>query len=372
MFVAVFASSCARMEPAARRVKLANRPGEFIKIGVAWSSTDKENKLVQGLKLAAEEINESGEALGRKVKLIYRADEGDVTKGRLIAQEFANNPEITAVIGHESSYVSIPCASIYQFGGLLMLSPTSTNPKLTKLGHKLIFRMIPNDNIIGTQLADYAAKKGYEKAAIFYVKNDYGKGLANAIEKRAEEAEIEVVDRISCMQDDESFFRKVLRAWKDEYVIDVIFLAGELPGAALFIREAREMGLRVPIIGGDALAFPELWEVGGAAVEGTVVASVFHPDNPRREVKEFNKKFRKKHNILPDSDSALGYDSLKLLAYAINKADSIVPDKVADALHSTKRWEGVTGTHAFNTKGDDVGMGMVKLIVKNGKFEYLE
>src|SRR5690606_24523605 len=114
-----------------------------------------------GINMAVEEINAAGGVLGRPLLTIKQDDRSDVTQGRLIAQQFADNLDLVAVIGHSDSFVSLPASATYQFAGLLMLSPGSTNPALTMQGFDLVFRNVPTDDDIGRQLATYALTAGY-------------------------------------------------------------------------------------------------------------------------------------------------------------------------------------------------------------------
>jgi branched-chain amino acid transport system substrate-binding protein len=144
-----------------------------------------------------------------------------------------------------------------------------------------------------------------------------------------------------------------------------------MPGAAMFVKQARTMGVKVPIFGGDGLDSPELWEIAGKYADGIVVASVFHHDDPRYEVQKFIKKFKKEYNKIPDAWAAQGYDSVKLIIDAMKDAGTSVPHKVSESLRSFKNWNGVTGIHNFNTAGDVIGKSLVLKKVRNSKFEYL-
>ncbi len=139
-----------------------------------WSSM--EELLWEGIEFAVNEINLVGGVLDRKIRIVKEDDEAAVTKGRIIAQNFAENLDMVAVIGHFNSYVSIPVSSTYEFAKILMLSPSSTSPKLTKQGFKYVFRNIPHDGEIAKQLADFAYKKNYKKIISLWKKNSYTLG----------------------------------------------------------------------------------------------------------------------------------------------------------------------------------------------------
>lgn len=347
-----------------------------ILIGIAgpWEWMKKERILLwQGIGMAVDEINRNGGVLGRRFSILKEDNKSSVTTGRIVAQRFAENVNVVAVIGHFNSYVCVPVSSIYEFSGLIMISPTATSPKLTQQGFKRIFRTVPNDNDIGREMADYAARKGYRKILIYYVNNAYGLGLANAFERRVDEIEnMEIVDRKPYDPASEKEFKPVLRNWRDHMQFDCIFLVGEVPPAEKIISLARELGIKVPIFGGDGLDDDDLLAIGKKAVEGTVVASFFDPHNPRPEAKRFITNFKERYGVLPDAYAAQGYDAVRLLSQAIQRAGTTVPDKIAVALRSTKDWPGVAGNYTFDDNGDDISRSIVKKIVRNGAFHFLE
>ena len=349
--------ACNRAEnPAQERARYIEKSKGDVIIGVAapWSSL--EDKLWNGIEMARREINSSGGVLGRKIRIIKGDDEASVTKGLVVTQQFVENKDLVAVLGHYNSYVSISVSIIYQYYGILMLSPMSTSPKLTDRGFGLIFRYIPSDAAFGKKLADFSKKMGYKSMVIYHANDEYGKGLANAFEMQAEKDGIQILDRIS--YDSLSTprqFRKDLSYWKKNYYFDAIFLAGVTPQVAQFIREARDLGIMVPIVGGDGLDSPELLQIVGEERGNDIyVGSVFNPESSKEKVRKFVQKFKKIYGIIPDAAAAQGYDALMVLAYAIKRAGSTVPGKIADALHSIKNWMGVTENHTFNERGDVV------------------
>ncbi len=323
--------------------------------------------------MAIAEVNAAGGVLGRHVVLRREDDQESVDEGELVAQRLANDPDVVAVIGHLQSYVSVPASAIYDLSGLLMLAPTATDPELTAHGYSRVFRATFTDAEVGRQMAEYAAHQGYERIGIFYIRSDYGRNLANAFEERANDLGLSIPVRQSYEPSDpegSDSFRPVLRGWSDAG-LDAIFLAGEVPSAARAIVAAREEGISVPIIGGDAMSSGELISVARAAAEGTVVATAFHADEPRPEVRRFTSDFVKRYRVAPDAGSALGYDVVRLLADAIERAGTVLPDSVARVLHSLHDWRGVTGSFTFDSAGNLVGRPIAKMVVRNGAFEYL-
>jgi branched-chain amino acid transport system substrate-binding protein len=254
-----------------------------------------------------------------------------------------------------------------------MVAPASTDPALTARGYRHVFRATFTDKAVGGQMADFAASRGYKRVAIYYIRDTYGRDLANAFEERANEIGVTIAARQSydaSEQANERTFDETLRDWSS-IDMDAIFLAGEPPSAATFVAQARRHGVTVPILGGDALGSPELVSVAGAAAEGTIVASVFHPDEPRPEVQRFTAAFTRRYGFRPDVGSAIGYDAVRLLAAAMTRARSTLPDSVARSLHALRGWPGVTGAFTFDDAGDVLDKPVVKMVVRNGRFEYL-
>ena len=373
--LAISAAACSSWRtPAEERAARAARARGDVVVAAVWPwELRKELRYGEGLDLAIDEVNQTGGVNGRPLRLIRVDDHESVDEGRLAAQRIASNPDLVAVIGHLQSYVTVPAAAVYDLSGLVLVSPTATDSELTSHGYRRVFRTTFNDRSIGRQIAQFAQQRGLRRVAIFYIRNTYGRELANAFEERANEIGVAIVARRSydpSEQANERTFEAIVREWK-ELPMDGIFLAGEVPSAGYFIAQARAAGIRVPILGGDALSAPSLMTVSGAAAEGTIVGSVFHPDEPRDEVRTFTAKFTDRYQVAPDVASAVAYDAVRVLAHAMRQAHSSVPDEVAAALHAVRGWPGVTGSFTFNNDGDLIDKHLVKLIVRRGRFEYL-
>jgi branched-chain amino acid transport system substrate-binding protein len=252
------------------------------------------------------------------------------------------------------------------------VAPTATDPKLTQIGYTRVFRATFTDNSVGQHLAELVAAQQRKKVAVYYIRNDYGRNVANAFEERARQLGVAVQARNSydpSEQASERTFDQVLTEWKP-MDLDAILLAGEVPSAAIFVTQARRKGIDIPIFGGDAMSSPALMAVAGAAAEGTTVASYFNPDEPRPEVVRFKATFSAKYGAPPDAGSALGYDCVQLLAHAMKEAGSAVPEDVARALHALKGWRGVTGVFSFD-EGGDAAKPVIFSVVRGGHFEYV-
>lgn len=357
-----------------QRARLAQKGEGEIVVAVAWPwQARREVRFGEGVELAVEEVNAAGGVKGRRLRIVRFDDRESVNEGRLVAQRIAQDPRVMAVVGHLQSYVTVPAAALYDLGGLVLLSPASTDAELTSRGYPRVFRGTFTDADVGHSMAEYAAARGYRRIAIYYVRTGYGRALANAFEERAAAGGVAVVARASYDPGQEGGAPSVeptLRDWR-QLDLDAVFLAGEVPLAGAIIRQMREAGLTAPVLGGDAMSSPALLTVGGPAVEGTVVASSFHPGEPRPEVRRFVRAFRARYGVEPDPGSALGYDAVRLLAHAMSRAPTVAPDEVARALHAVRGWQGVTGTFTFDAQGNLTTRRILKMVVHGGRFEYL-
>ena len=341
-----------------------------IVIGVAWPFAANNNLFNEGIDLAVREINSSGGINGKELRLFKKDDGAELEKGMAIAQSFAENNSIQAVIGHYNSFISIPASAIYDHAGLVMLTPGSTAPQLTKNGYKHVFRSIPSDDEIARQLAIYLAEQGFRRMIIYYSDDSYGIGLANSFEDHARLQGITIVDRFnyySSMED----LRRLNNRWQ-AFGMDGIFIAKIMPGGGRFIFDAGQAGINVPFIAGDGLDSPLLSEIGGKSAEGTIIGSEFNPNTARPEVKRFVSDFLKEYDEMPNANAALGYDAVKMLAAAIENSDLHNPSTVAKELMNLGRWPGAAGIHEFNEKGDDMGDLVVLKKIQDGKFQIMK
>ena len=331
--------------------------GGPITIAVIWPWESRGMLLYgEGLQLALDEINGSGGLLGRPLVVLREDDHESVDRGRVVAQRLAQNHDVIAVVGHLQSYVSLPAAAIYDLSGLVHVAPTATDPRLTQQGYRRLFRITFTDRL-----------------AVYYIRNAYGRSLANAFEEQAIERGLVVADRQSYDPDTTTGNRTladILTAWQD-LALDAVFVAGEPRQAATMIEAARAKGIRAVMLGGDALGTVGFIERGGEAVEGTIIATAFHPHDQREEVQRFAAGFRQQYGLEPDASAALGYDAVHLIAHGIETARSAAPDRVADALRATRDWRGVTGRVTFTDAGELLDRSLGTVVVRNGSFDWL-
>lgn len=332
-------------------------------------SYDEYNLFAEGAKTAIEEINSTGGVLGRKIRYVFYDDHADIQEARAIARTITRNVDVVAVVGHLYSEVAIPVAFTYDANGIVFISPSSTNPFLTELGLRFVFRNTPDDAKIGRRAAAFAVSSNLKTAAVLFQRNATSKRLAELFCESARDSGI-AIQTVRSFFDWQKDFYPMLSTIKDTCRFDCIFLAGFPPTSAFVIKQARDVGITVPIITGDAMDNSLLIKIAGAAAEGTSVATMFNPNDARPQTQDFIKRFEAKYGFEPDSDAAQAYDSVKVLAHAWEKARSTVPIIAVSALRIVRDYQGVSSNYSFNRRGDVKGKLVYFKTVKDGKFVF--
>lgn len=346
-----------------------NGSPQAVLIGVVWPFSVKSDLFREGVIMAVEQINAAGGLLGRKLEIVERDDRSSVNSGLAVAQSLVRLPNLTAVIGHYNSYIAVPAASVYDRAGIPFITPGATSPRLTRLGYERVFRLLPSDEQNARQLAQYAAEQGYRRIVIYYAPDEYGRGMANAFEDAAQSYNVQVVDRVSYFGDRIQMSGFALK-WQ-AFGFDAVFVADVLPRAAIFVSALREVGIDVPVLGGDGLDSPDLWHLAGESAEGTVVASVFNPYSSDPLTVAFVTEFTQQFGMEPDPWAAVGFDAVHTVAEAVRRAGTSAPEAVAQELHAMSGWAGVTGAISFGPTGELMGRDSVLKVVQNGAFHFL-
>jgi len=326
-------------------------------------STDK------GVQLALEEINNSGGVLGQPILLITKDNQSKPGETSTAVRELITRDKVVALIGEVASGRSLEAAPIAQRSGIPMISPASTNEKVTEIGDH-IFRVCFIDPFQGTVCAKFAWKLGLRNAAILTdVSKDYSLGLARSFKKEFLKKGGAITGEQSYSGGDKDFSSQLtaIKAGNPQ----VIFLPAYYTEAPLIIRQARQLGIMAPFIGGDGWDSPELIAVGGNAVEGCYFSNHFSNQSTDPQVVTFVQSYRKKYNQDPDAMVALGYDALRLLADAMKRAGTSDPAKVNEAIAATKDFPGVTGKITLDEHRNP-NKPAVMLQVRDGKFNYVE
>ncbi|MCX7025387.1 MAG: ABC transporter substrate-binding protein [Spirochaetes bacterium] len=285
----------------------------------------------KGFLLAVEEWNAKGGVLGKTIKTSFADDKGDPAEGATVYTKLIQQDKVVAIIGTVMSKVTLAGAPIAQAAKIPMISPTSTNEKVTLVGD-YIFRACFIDPFQGTVGAKFAFEdlKAKKAAAIFDLGNDYTKGLSESFKKAFEALGGTVVafeGHPSGATDFKAQLTKIL-----EGKPEVLYISDYYNDVALIAKQARELGYKGPLLGGDGWDSPDLVKLGGEAVENGFFTNHYAPDATTPEVLTFVKNYKAKNNATPDALAALAYDATYLMLTAIKNAKSTDGAKIRDAL----------------------------------------
>jgi branched-chain amino acid transport system substrate-binding protein len=324
----------------------------------------------KGIELALEELNASGGLLGKKVRIIVEDDQGKPEEAANAVQKLVNQDRVVAVLGEVASSNSLAAAPICQAAKIPMVSPSSTNPKVTETGD-YIFRACFIDPFQGTVMSKFARNtlKAKKVAILTDAKSDYSIGLAQFFKKDflANGGQIVAEKAYSAGDSDFSAQLTAIRAASPE----AIFVPGYYTEAALIAKQARGLNIPVPLLGGDGWDSSALFQIGGAALDNTYFSNHYSVDDPSPSIQKFVAAFKARHGDAPDGLAAVGYDAAKVLFDAIRRAGSTEGLKIRDALATTKDFAGVTGTISMDANRNPVKPAVV-LRVEAGKLVYVE
>ena len=320
-----------------------------------------------GVQLAREDIDRAGGLLGgRHIQMIVEDDQSKPGQPSAAVKKLVANDKAIAILGEIASSRSLEAAPICQEAKIPMVSPGSTNPKVTDAGD-YIFRVCFIDSFQGTVMAKFALDHLHAKkiAILQDVKSDYSKGLAQYFGDylKAHGGQI-VVDRSFTGGGSDKDFRAQLTSIKAAKP-DAIFVPGYYTEAGLIAKQARSLGIKVPLLGGDGWDSPKLSEIGGSAVDGCYFSTHFSTQDKNPKVQDFVKRYQARFGAMPDGMAPLGYDAMMILGNAIKTAGSTDAAKIRDALANTKNFDGVTGKITIDAKRNATKSAVVLRV--NGK-----
>jgi branched-chain amino acid transport system substrate-binding protein len=347
---------------------------DVIKVGEFASLTGSEATFGQsshkGTALAIDDLNAAGGVLGKKIQLLTEDDQSQAGQPATVVRKLISSDGVVAILGEVASSRSLEAAPICQENKIPMISPASTNPKVTEVGD-YIFRVCFIDPFQGTVMANFARKtlKLQNVAVLTDVKSDYSLGLAKFFKEGfvADGGKIAAEQNYSSGDKDFSAELTDIKAANP----DGIFVPGYYTEVGLIALQARQLGITVPMFGGDGWESSSLVPIGGAAMEGDYFSTHFSPQSTSPAVQNFVKEFKAKYNETPDAMAALGYDSAMILADAMKRAGTTNGAKVRDALAATKDFPGVTGQITMDADRN-ASKAAVILTIKNGTFNYVQ
>lgn len=322
----------------------------------------------EGVQFAVDEINAAGGINGKKIRLIVEDDQGKPDEAAAVVTKLITRDNVIAVIGENASSNSLAAAPIAQANKVPMVSPSSTNPEVTKKGD-FIFRVCFIDPLQGEAVGRFAAESlKLQTAAILQdVRSDYSIGLAKVFTEAFTSRGGKIVATQSYSAGDTDF-RSQLTALKQSNP-QVIFIPGYYTEAGQIAIQARDLGITVPLLGGDGWDSPKLVEIGGKSLDGSYYATTVSLASPDPVVQKFVAAFRAKTKKDPEGLNALGYDAMQVIAAAIRKAGTD-PVKIRDTIAATSNHPGASGTITFGP--DRNPRKPVPIVaIRNGKTEYL-
>lgn len=324
----------------------------------------------KGIRLALDEINKAGPVLGKPVTVVTEDDRSLNDEARTACEKLISRDRVCAILGEIASSRSIQMAPACQDAKIPMLSPGSTNPKVTQQGD-YIFRACFIDQFQGAAMADFAVKNlKVKKYAVLYAANsDYSVGLRDFFDQAAKKLGASPTAELSYSEKSDVDFRGQLTKIRDTNP-DAIIATGYYEEAGKIAKQARELGIKVPLIGGDGWDSDKLLQIGGDALNGCYFSNHYAPDEDRPAVKEFVSAYKAKYNEVPDAMAILGYDAMKLMVDAIKRAGSTDGAKIRDALTSTKDFPGAAGSITIDSERN-AKKPIVIVGIENGKLHFV-
>lgn len=330
----------------------------------------------EGLEVAMEEINAAGGILGKKIQILKGDDSGDPRQAVNVVQKFITKDKVLVIIGSELTGPMRVTAPISNNAGMVQFTASATGAGLTD-NMPFIFRnALPEAYSIPFVVE--AAKKKFKLGSVVVIYSynlDYSVDLTKIYEKALAGAGIKIQDKISYAEGDIDFSAQVskLKALKPEAVI----MTGYYQESAQLMIEMRKQGINCPILGSNGFNDPKILDLAGKAMEGSVWASGYFPENPDPKVRKFVAKVQEKYKKKPNQFHAQAYDALWIIAEAIKKAGvtESTPEnrvKIRDAMYTISNFPGVSGTHTFRTGKGDAEKSVFILTIKDGKYALLE
>ncbi len=353
-------SSCAKK---VEKTYLVGVAGPFTGDGAQYGEMAR-----MAAEMKADEINAAGGINGVPLELEFQDDKGDPKEAANVAQKLGSNPNVLAVLGHFNSSCSLAGKEVYNSMGVLQMSYGSTNVTVCE-GGDWTFRNVYRDDFQGQFIADFIKYVlGYNRVAVFFDNDDYGRGLRDSFAERAQEIGLEIVREEAYVRDTQEYTPQLTQIIAKKP--DIIFISGLYANAAMILTQARNLGIATPFIGGDGLLSSDLVTNAGKAAEGVIVTCPFLPTMGDERTSKFVASFKERYGTEPDAWAALCYDALGVVAEAIEKAGpnrKAIRDYVAAMNSPEKGYAGVAGLTYFNKDGDCL-KPLVVAVVRNGRF----
>ena len=352
-----------------------------IKIGVVYELTGNTasfgTSANNGAKLAFKEINANGGVLGKKIKTVEADNKGEPSESANAMTKVIAQDNVVAVTGFTTSSNGIAASTVAEDNKIPFVAAATTNPKVTinesnGTVKNYTFRVCFIDPFQGTVGANFVLNTLQAKKAVVMIDNssDYSKGLLQFFKVAFNKGGGQILAEEAYLQKDQDF--KTILTKIKALNPEVIYLPGYYEEVGKIIKQARELGIMIPFVGGDGWDSPKLVEIGGAAaLNNTYFTNHYSVEDKSDKSKAFVEAYTKEYGQTPDAMAVLGYDAAYALVDAIKRAGSSEPGKIREALAATKNFPAVTGLLTLNEKHDAVKSAVI-LEFKNGRQQYKE
>ena len=352
-----------------------------VKIGMVYELTGNTasygTSAADGAKLAFKEINTNGGVLGKQIKIVIADNKGEPSESANAMTKLITQDKVIAVTGFTVSSCGIAGSSVAEDNKIPLVAAATVNPRVTvdeRTGKvkEYTFRACFIDSFQGTVGANFALNSLKTKKTAIMIDNssDYSKGLAQVFKDVFTQGGGQVVAEEAYLQKDQDF-KSILTKIKAQNP-EVIYIPGYYEDVGKVVKQAREIGITIPILGGDAWDSPKLVEIGGPqALNNTYFTNFYSIQATNPESKAFVEAYKKEYGQLPDSMAAMGYDAANLLIDGIKRANSVDSGKIREALASTKDFKSVSGSMTLSATHDAI-RGVVIIEMKDGKQIYKE
>jgi branched-chain amino acid transport system substrate-binding protein len=341
--------------------------GDVVKIGLIAPLTGDIKTFGEGTRnavmMAFDELNAAGGINGRQVRVISSDDKNDPMEASNAGSKLIDMDGVVAIVGSVSSKCSVPLADKCQVAGIPMITPSSTNPKVTVTDDgkrkDFVFRACFIDPFQGTVAAKFArdSLKKATAAVLYDVGNDYSKGLAEFFRQAFEERGGKVVAYESYAKDDVDFSALLTKVKQQDP--EVIFLPDYYNKVGLIAKQARQTGLKSVLLGGDGWDSPEMTKIAGKDIYGGFFTNHYSPDDPRPEVQQWVMKYQAKYGQRPDALATLGHDAALLMIEALRTATELKPKEIRDAMARIADFPCVSGKVTFDEWGNPIKSAVV-------------
>lgn len=339
--------------------------GDKIVIGMAGplsgAQTFQGEYILNAVRIAVDEVNAKGGIQGKMVEVVSGDDGAEPRQAVIVAQKMVSTEGLLGLVGHFNSGCSIPASQIYSRGNLTMITPGSTNPKLTAQGLKNVFRVVFRDDQQGPVSGEFALKVlGAKRIAVLQDKTAYGEGLAGFFRKAVEAGGAEVIFYEGVTPGDKDF-RAVLTKIRGGNP-DVVFFGGYYPEAGPLLLQARQLGIKVPFLCGDGVKEQTFLQTVGTQTANIYVSGPAEVNNAA-----FVSTYKSRYKQAPGPFAPYSYDATRVLLAAIAASD-LTRESVLAEVKKTRDFPGLAGPINFTKEGDVVDAPVQIFVIKDSNF----